>query len=452
MIDGIKIFHLPVNIEVLTKNGLLVWPLSNVSTDGEYIDRAQVAEYMGIRFILKNNNVKLLGSLHKYFNDGLHNYNDFYVSDLFSVINEVCDKFSFDSKETELNGVEFGVNVKISYKPQIFIDSIINYKGTPFERMDTNGKGCGRECIKNNFIIKCYDKSLQYNLPINLLRFEIKVIKMRYFEDNNLHVKTLNDLLNIEIYHSLAAILKECFDELLVYYQSTDITKLSDKERTLILHGSNPNYWIERKNNIANSAQRKAYQRELFQFKTLAESIGATGHKNEISQLIKTKCQDLINVPNSPIEDCPKFTETNVSNSPSENSDCPKLTFKINCEKWTSPKLYLLCPVTKLKINNQKPGSKFLSVGGLKWLCENDKSKFERLKKERLSKRWANEPLSIQIKELAHSIRNEYYNPKNNPRNNAKTSIRKVYSYPILFDTCEFMKPDKLKLAEFECN
>jgi hypothetical protein len=448
MIDGIKILRLPINIDGLIKNCLLVWPLSNISIDGEFINRPQVAEYNGIRFILKNSNVKLSGSLHKYSNRGLHNYNDFYVNDLTSVINEICDKFSFDSKEAELNGVEFGINVNIPCTPQIFIDSIIHYKGTPFERMNINGKGYGRECIKDNFIIKCYDKSLQYLLPGNVLRFEIKVIKMRFFEDNGIILKTLNDLKNIEIYPGLSSILTRYFEELLVYNQNSDISKLSDEQQNLILRGSNPLYWLERRQNIAqNSAKRKSYQRELLQFKTLIETIGGDKYKNEILNSIKSKCTELINVPNSPIEKCPKFTEIDVPNSPVINKGCPEITFKIKCEKWTSPKLYLVCPITKLKIYNQKPGSKFLSISGIKYLYEHQLPVFERLKNERLTSKWKEESLSIQIREIAHSIRNEYYNPKNNPRNNTKKSIVKIYSYPVLFETSHLIIPEKRRIA-----
>ena len=418
MIDGIKILNLSVNVEELLRNSLLTFPLSNISTEGELLNNSQVAEYQAMHFIVKNNNVKLYGSIHKYKNKGLHNWDDFYFSDLGNSIYDLCLKFNICSDKSELNGIEFGVNVKTPIDPVQFINSVISYKGTPFEKMAITGDGYGRECIKDNFIIKIYNKSLQYKLIDNILRFEIKVIKMRYFRDNGIDLNTLSDLKKIQKIEPLCNLLADCFNNLLVYDLSTDISNLNEQLRTIILQGSNPNYWIERKRNNTDSTKRKAYHRELDKFKDLSESIGATKYKDEIANLIKGKCKELINVPNSPDnylitakQECPKFTDI-IESEIIDN--CPKFTFKINCENGTlgqNEKTGRFCQITKLDISMQKPGSIFIAPNGMKYYRKNNPEIFKEVLESKLKRsKFKNAPIEIQNIEVPHLVRNDANN------------------------------------------
>ena len=44
------------------------------------------------------------------------------------------------------------------------------------------------ECRMSKFTIKIYDKGKQYNLPNNVLRFEIKVTAMQYLDNEGCKV------------------------------------------------------------------------------------------------------------------------------------------------------------------------------------------------------------------------------------------------------------------------
>jgi hypothetical protein len=66
----------------LLNNDLLLFPLPIDENGGEILNKTRTSEHLGLIFIIKNNNVKLMGSLHKYFNRGLHNFNDFHFTDL----------------------------------------------------------------------------------------------------------------------------------------------------------------------------------------------------------------------------------------------------------------------------------------------------------------------------------------------------------------------------------
>ena len=65
----------------------------------------------------------------------------------------------------------------------------------------------------------------------------------------------------------------------------------------------------------------------------------------------------------------------------------------------------------------------------------------------RLSKKWESEDLKIQFREIAHSIRNEFYNPKNNlSRDLRKREIEGMKSIFNLTDTIR--KEKKIILEE----
>jgi hypothetical protein len=78
MIDGTKILNLPVIIEELLNNRYILFPIHVNEKDGEILNNTRFAKYKDLTFSIKNNNVKLNGSLHKYHNNGIHNYNDFH--------------------------------------------------------------------------------------------------------------------------------------------------------------------------------------------------------------------------------------------------------------------------------------------------------------------------------------------------------------------------------------
>lgn len=60
----------------------------------------------------------------------------------------------------------------------------------------------------------------------------------------------------------------------------------------------------------------------------------------------------------------------------------------------------------------QKENSILLSHTGLRYYYKNDKDCFQQIKNRYLSKVWYNSDFEIQIKELAHNIRNKISNQR----------------------------------------
>jgi len=109
---------------------------------------------------------------------------------------------------------------------------------------------------------------------------------------------------------------------------------------------------------------------------------------------------------------------------------------------YSSDKNERLCQVTGVDISNQKDESRFLASTGLRWLFKTHRERYNELRGEFLSPRWFNESLDVQFREMAHSIRNKY----NNPRHTIKKRIRRVLEHPSLFDQRPFIDPDKLQV------
>ena len=74
----------------------------------------------------------------------------------------------------------------------------------------------------------------------------------------------------------------------------------------------------------------------------------------------------------------------------------------------------------------QRKESRFLGITGIKFYMKHDPPVRDELL-GRLSSRWEKAPLEVKIKEIAHSIRNEYYNPRNNAKR-ALTRLRGINS------------------------
>lgn len=396
MIDGYKILNLPVNIDELKNNPLLLFPLQVNEMDGDILDKPRTAKYKEQIFTIKNNNVKLNGSLHKYHNNGEHNYNDYYFSDLTNDIFDLCNKFSIPAEISDFNNLEFGVNIHIPVKPEELFRFVINYKGTQFHKFNNINNGIGIECEKNNFIIKMYDKGNQYNRPGNLLRYEIKVIRMQFFKDNGVNISTLATLTNINNLYPLKTILKGIFDEILFYDYSIKENKLNAKERLILSNGRNPKYWenllpkskeFEQGNKDINyKRQRKKHRRELDNFKKIICKYSTSTLQKDISDLIEKKCTQLLTVENITGD---KLTDISVLEKTTEKG------------QFNNSNIVTICP---------QPLNLCLTCG----------NEFIRTKK---NKRFCSK-----------KCKNDYTNPILNPKNNLLRRLGKTNRYPVLFD------------------
>lgn len=262
MDDFIKLLNVAINLEKILANPILkdYWHTDVMTNDGDI--RENFAHYLGLIFTVKNENLQLAGSIHKYRNKGKHNYDDFSCNDAIEVIKGLCNDFEIDPYRTEVNNLEVGVNVILPFPVKLVLDNLVTYKGDCFTKEVEDGMRY-YQCKKTQFYIKIYDKSLQYNLPYNLLRFEIKVIRKQYFERYKIPIYWLSDLMNPDIYPMLAELLTATFKDILFSDNRIDVKDLNATERVIYYKGSNPNTWEGKSKTEREKKERQRFRAEF---------------------------------------------------------------------------------------------------------------------------------------------------------------------------------------------
>ena len=223
-------------------------------------------------------------------NAGKHNYDDFRSVDVVEVVRELSERFEIDTATTQLNNVEFGVNVVLPFEVHVVLDNLIVFKGEPFMKVVEDGMSY-YQCKKSHFIIKIYDKGKQYNLPDNVLRFEIKVMRMQYLETKGIKLRYLSDLLNMAIYEPLGNILTEVYEEILFGNNTLDEKGLNTKELETFLRGSNPKTWTPQ---AGRHSEWKKLQRLESSFKEILERHRTgVNVQRVVSELIRKKSLEM---------------------------------------------------------------------------------------------------------------------------------------------------------------
>jgi hypothetical protein len=440
MIDGFKILNVPANATELSHNSLLNWKLIVSENEGEIT--GQFAEHCGLTFVLKNHNIKLYGSLHKYFNNGIHNHNDFNYQALTAVIDELSRKFDIDANRAFLNNVKFGVNVRVNFEVKSFLRRLIAHKGKGFNLSEDAGKYY-LQCEHEQFYIKIYDKGLHYGLQENILRFEIKVIKMQFFQQKNICLTTLQNLIKPHILEELGKILYLYWNEILFDEPALNPDTLPDKAKTLLLNGRNPKFWID----LYESQNRTKKDYTLKKFRALLAS-----HTDSIptatGKLISEKWQELMQ--GSPKTEILQIYQpekyTNYTLFTQKGSNLPYLPETVNSANLHFNYTVNLqnlkrCQVTGLQLIGQKRNSKFISEKTLKQfpdLLTNAGFCFDKHKRKH------NLPESYY---LAHNLRNA----QSNPRNNLKRRLKKSIAQTLLFEPAEVIRLNEEQKRVLNC-
>ncbi|WP_028665456.1 hypothetical protein [Runella zeae] len=410
MFDGIKILNALTDVEALKQNPLLYWQLHVPERTGAI--ESQTAEYANLRFTIKGNFVNIQGSLHKYANKGAHNYNDFGVDQLAVTINELRERFRI-SENSHLNNIEFGVNVCTPFAPKKFLERLICHKGRPFIKIVDEGINY-YQCQHEHFILKIYDKGTQYRQTKNLLRFEIKVLKMQFLDTKGVSIKTLGNLTNTSNYERLGAILKGYFDEILFDEPQITAQTLKQTQRELLNTGRNPKTWVRpQREDFTGKTEydraRTEYDRRLSAFRSLIENHPNAEHwQQTVSLLIADKWVKLTN------GKCSKFTDLqNPKDTGSKTESVANLPFTLNVNLLqTGQTQTAICKVSMADISGQRRGSVFLGETALR----NDAELLAAVTNQhRTNKRKRTKHDAAYY--AAHNVRNKHTNPANNLRN-----------------------------------
>lgn len=478
MFDGIKILDLSVVVDLLLQHDRLTFGTLVDIQAGAVLDQRQKATDRGLTFKLipsttnsqatskgSRYRVELVGSLHRYGRGGLHNADDFTADNLFTAVEELISTYQIDPVLSVLNNIEFGVNLKLPYPVADLLRALICYHGMPFERHTENGFSYYQATLQR-YAVKIYDKGEQYGLPDEVVRFEIKVLKMQHLHGRGILIKTLDDLLNPVYYPSLGQLLADTFNGILFDEPLLSLDHVPTRDRELLLRGRNPRYWqlSEGVTGKEYDRQQKSLKREEVRFrKLLADHRPGVNWQHETAALLLAKWEELT-VPNRELTDlsdretlttpgrkCPKLTDLSEGSKTGHLSEINPLyvplisdnevsgTGPVLSDRGTLQNESVVCPVTGVPLTSSTAAGgravrRFVSAtmlrtnAGLMLELSGRFGKYAKGSKE-------DEPTRT-----AHNVRNTFNNPRNNPRNNLKRSIENSLRQPTLFGVVEMIK------------
>lgn len=205
----------------------------------------EVKEVNDIESSHKRYYLKIKGSLHKNHFNG-KNFQSFHFVDLQSQIRHICETLLIDPNKARISTIEVGVNIVTPFEVTPFLKgNVIDYKGKQFKayKADKKGLELGLFCDLSQYKVKLYDKGLQNDLSINLMRFEIRFLKMQILKKRG--IQNLSDLLDIQKIRKLKSLIVDAWQNVLVYDidNSKELKKNLGSDFDLLLNGRNPKYW-----------------------------------------------------------------------------------------------------------------------------------------------------------------------------------------------------------------
>lgn len=358
--------------------------MKTTNRNGNKVTPSKNASYKGLEFkIYDTGTITLSGSLHKYWNDGAHNYNDFNNEAVLFVLSDLNTKFDIDPSKCILKCLEIGINITPPVPTNEILNNCLLHKTKPFEYQKNSDEGKYKQVQHSQYIIKIYNKALHYKtkgfkIKYEIMRFEIKYTKMQKLNEKGIF--SLQDLINYGLRNFKDIVLNE-WQNVLFYDNTIQIDHLSSRSKKALLEYSNPNYWTGL---LANN-QTKNF----------------TYHKNQLKKIVSKNSNKVQDLTAEIIE-----KKIDFLNSKTIQIDPLTIMSKRIVFNYKNGTKKHLCKVTGFNISMQKEDSIFLSHTGLKYYYNTDKKIFEQIKRRYLSKIWFKSNFEIQIKEIAHNIRN----------------------------------------------
>lgn len=311
---------------------------------------------INIKCFVDSGRIELSGSIHKYFNEGLHNYNRFTHQDYLTALERLKIDFAVEPKHLRILQLEYGFNVIPPIKTSDILNNLIYHSTTEVKDPQTSKYGNYKQFLKDKYIIKVYDKAKQYQRSNDILRIEIKQRNWSEYR-NKYGIVTLEDFNQFDKTLFLDNLLLKWSE--IVFYDPT--IKGVEKWNKY----SNVDFW---RHTIFKTSKKSKHHKRL---KELNKNKG---------QNIQAKISDVI------------IDEVNNLQGV-EYSDFSKKR---------------VCKLTGLDISKQRESSFLLSHTGIKQLKHTNPKLYHKIENAYLSDKWQTSSTETRIKEIAHNIRTKY--------------------------------------------
>lgn len=281
MIDGI---HFEIPAESIVNNDILEFRSNG--------DRYR-AKYKGLILDRYAQSCKVNGSIHKYFNNGLHNYNDFTLSNYIEVLNDLSKVLNVSPEFIRIGRIEIGVNIDLDVDIYEFLSSVSMLE---YKIPEALGQ-IGFIFKFREYDLKIYRKELD---KCQRLRIEL-VIKHKSKRDVIIKefapfCNTLEDLANSNIWRAFGLELLKVFGSIIIIdKENIDFDSLTPKERKLFINGINPFYWRK------DWSSRQTRNNHLHRFLDIIKTKGGNSIKETVRAKVEAKIKELIDIENVPV-------------------------------------------------------------------------------------------------------------------------------------------------------
>jgi len=379
------------------------------------------------------------GSIHEYWNDGKHNYNDFTLQDFIKAVDELSITVGIDLWDLRLFKIEVGVNIKPPITSKEILHNTFMHKKLEFKWASITGEGAYYHCKHKEYHIKLYDKAKQHNLPYELLRYEIYITSEMLKKHR---IYKVADVLIKENIEYMVNFLQEEFVNILFYDPTINKKNMIDQQKAQLSEWSNSRFWSTLSK---RSSSKNIFSNAVNSFRDLqikhSENIQAQN-----LELITKKLGELDNIfgqeftalfgrngkdfnSEQEIFNQPKFDDQNGSFGSS-------IIVPFNAE-------VRRCKLTKLDISMQVEDSVYLTVVGVEYHHQNFPEIYKRLE-TMLSPKWKDAPVDKRNLEIAHNIRNKVSNRKNS----LKKQLKRNKDHYSLFRDPTLLNPELSKFPE----
>jgi hypothetical protein len=291
MIDYIKLSFNSIEFahELHQNQFLQIKKIAEVPTTGNIY---HCYTFRGLNFkVYSTGYIQMAGSLHKFYNGGRHNHNDFTYNGLVRTIQELSDCLGEPIVNFCVHNIEFGLNLHLKESPKNIIDSLITYQSkgfynpNPITIGDNRGFEKGKRFDLTQYSLKIYDKSQMYSdAQPNIIRIELKFKKMERIK--RIGFNTLLDFTQTEKLDEMMNLLLKSLDGC-IFNENILSDSLTIKEQLDYKDYINPDYWV---------GLSSCYQRNLSKkrFEILNNKFGLKQTKALISKLLHDKYMALI--------------------------------------------------------------------------------------------------------------------------------------------------------------
>tara|TARA_R110001632_G_scaffold6324_5_gene25860 strand:+ start:40007 stop:41233 length:1227 start_codon:yes stop_codon:yes gene_type:complete len=311
------------------------------------------------------------------------NGNQFGINEINFVIKYLEKLLFCKASDMIIRSIELGLNLEIDFNPQLFILGLLYYKNIPFEFKYKRGFA---QVEFEDFRIKIYNKSKQYDLKKHTIRIEVNFSRMAKLNQkglNNLEIKPE------ELFKGLKVVLEK-FDAINYYDDTIKLKDLSKPQKRNLTKYRDVRYWLEDiKPNKRDEPKKK--------LKSLIEK-----HSSNLKEIIKNE-----------------FLKTRVINTQQNRTKEEVINTYSSIEENITRNEHSYCIVTGVKLIGKDEKAKYSRTTTLKYLRSNDKKRYFEVCSYLLNK--SNEHHtkyeSAIISHLAKQVRNRF---------NSKKEIREI--------------------------